>query len=407
MLESTHSAAPARALRLPTRVHAARTLLPSLAERITASGWTWSGRDGNYTARARQRRCRAVVTAAVAAATVAGTAGGCSGHPLVMHAAAVTDVTAASGGRAAGVSLVVEPGDREKRIYELLAGAKTSIDMTMYELADPTAQRLLAAAQHRGVRVRVILDRDYHGKEVNAAAYTALHRADVDVQWAPPTVLTHQKTIVVDGTVAAVGTGNLDATYSATAIDFWLLDPDPTRVAAIESTFDADLVASGSADTTRPTAGTSAPGLVWSPGSADTMVGLIDSASHTVEFTSEELSSPRIVGALAAVGRRGVACRIVMTDSDSWARAFAQLQAAGCQVHTFPDTDGAPYMHAKAVLVDGDRILLGSQNASAASLNRNRELSETLDASASPTVIAQVAATFDHDFDAAPGWTQS
>src|ERR1700757_3873323 len=70
-------------------------------------------------------------------------------------------------------TLVTEPGQGLTPIYNLINSAKKSIDMTMYELTDTTAENLLVQAAASGVTVRVILDQD-NEKAHNQAAYTLL-----------------------------------------------------------------------------------------------------------------------------------------------------------------------------------------------------------------------------------------
>jgi cardiolipin synthase A/B len=85
--------------------------------------------------------------------------------------------------------------------------------MTMYQLSDPDAVDALIDAHQRSVDVKIILDAAFHGEATNAAAYQQLHDAGVAVTWAPNDVIYHQKTITVDDTTAAVGTGNLTKHY--------------------------------------------------------------------------------------------------------------------------------------------------------------------------------------------------
>ena len=77
------------------------------------------------------------------------------------------------------------------------------------------------------------------------------------------------------------------------------------------------------------------------------MVAEIRAARHAIDFESEELSDPPVYDALAADARRGVSCRIVMTDSRSGRRRSPQSRRAGCRVHVFPDTAKALYIHEK------------------------------------------------------------
>lgn len=299
-------------------------------------------------------------------------------------------------------SLLTEPTTGFSRIYALIDGARRSIDMVMYELADTNAEAALAQAAARGVRVQVLLDRDYHGGSVNRAAYAYLRSHGVAVRWGPATTIVHEKAIVVDKTVAAIGTGNLTANYYATTRDYWVLDTTRADVAAITATFGADWA------TGRIRAGRSGPDLVWSPGSEARLVSLITSARHSVAFESEELSDRAIVDALSADARRGVRCQVLMEAQATWDRVFSVLRHAGCTVRTYTTGVQALYIHAKAIVVDagtpGARVFVGSENASVASLVYDRELGLVLSRHRAPVIVASVAATFAHDFAGGVAW---
>src|ERR1700722_20261340 len=61
---------------------------------------------------------------------------------------------------AGAYTLVTEPADNYQQIYSFINSATKTLDMTMYELSDTTAQQDLAADASRGVTVRVILDQN-------------------------------------------------------------------------------------------------------------------------------------------------------------------------------------------------------------------------------------------------------
>ena len=68
----------------------------------------------------------------------------------------VSDGSSTTGAVQAGASavtrsgpLIVEPGAGFSPVYRLLSGARHSIDVTMYELSDTTAEHDLAAAAER------------------------------------------------------------------------------------------------------------------------------------------------------------------------------------------------------------------------------------------------------------------
>src|SRR6202034_4869058 len=85
-----------------------------------------------------------------------------------------------------------------------------------------------------------------------------------------------------------------------------------------------------------------------------------------------------VTNALAAAARRGVDVTITMTADSEWDGAFSQLAKAGVHIRLYPDNDHSLYIHAKAIVADAgrsdQRVLVGSQNFSVASLDYNREL---------------------------------
>jgi hypothetical protein len=155
--------------------------------------------------------------------------------------------------------LIQEPGAGFSRIIGLISGAARTVRITMYELNDPAAVNALIDAHGRGVDTRVILDAAFHGHDANAESLQELSDAGVDVKWAPNGVIYHQKTITVDDTTAAIGTGNLTPHYYSTSRDAWILDTNPTDVAAIAATFDTDYTAAPSG---HPPEATPAPNLI-------------------------------------------------------------------------------------------------------------------------------------------------
>jgi phosphatidylserine/phosphatidylglycerophosphate/cardiolipin synthase-like enzyme len=295
----------------------------------------------------------------------------------------------------ANYQLIQEPNAGYSPIIGLISGAARSVRITIYELTDPAAVNALIDAHNRGVDTKVILDAAFHGHETNAEAFQELSDAGVDVKWAPNGVIYHQKTITIDDTTAAVGTGNLTPQYYSTSRDAWVLDTNPTDVAAIAATFDTDYTA---APFGHPPAATLAPNLIWSPPARASFLQHIDQAAQSIDVTSEELKDRAVLSALDKAARRGVNCRIVLTDNPAWANAVAEVSAAGCSVHLFPGTKTGLYMHEKILLTDHTTLIIGSQNLTTTSLLENRELSLSLDTATAPDLIAAVESTFDTDY---------
>lgn len=269
-------------------------------------------------------------------------------------------------------TLVTEPDQGLTAIYNLIASATKSIDMTMYELTDVTVTDALAKAAAAGLTVRVILDQNSE-KTANTPAYNYLTENKVSVHWANSAyTVTHQKTITVDQTTSAIMTLNLTPNYYSTSRDFAVITNDAADVAAIETTFNADFI---NATITPPTG----DNLVWSPtNSLSSIEALINGATKSLLIAQEEFSEPALESALAAALKRGVSVTLVQEDIEgAYTTALNTLKSAGAKIAVYTSNKGY-YIHAKIVLADygttNAKLFLGSENFSTASLTENREL---------------------------------
>lgn len=301
-------------------------------------------------------------------------------------------------------TLVIEPDQGLTSIYSLINAAKSTIDMTMYELQDTTAQNDLCNATARGVKVRVILDTNLE-KSNNTAAYNQLHSCGVNVVWAYTKYhATHQKTITIDAATAnaqtAIMTLNLTSRYYSTSRDFAVIENDSNDIAAIEATFNKDFTHS----TVTPSNGDD---LVWSPTNSQTsLLNIINNAQTSLLVENEEMSDSAIVNALANACANGVSVSIAMVnDNNDYASEFDTLTNAGCNVSTYPDTSTGFYIHAKAIVADygtsNQVAFVGSENFSNASLTENRELGLT---TTNSSIISQLESTLSNDYAGGTPW---
>jgi phosphatidylserine/phosphatidylglycerophosphate/cardiolipin synthase-like enzyme len=274
----------------------------------------------------------------------------------------------------------------------LINSAKKTIDMTMYELTDATAEGLLVQAATNGVTVRVILDQD-NEKSNNQAAYTYLGEHGVQVHWANTAyTYTHQKTITVDDETTAIMTLNLTSQYYSTSRDFAVIENDVNDIKAIEAVFTADFanksVTPGLGDD-----------LVWSPtNSQSALLALINGASSTLSVENEEMDDSAIESALAAAAKRGVNVEVIMTADSDYATELNELKAAGAHIATYAST-ASLYIHAKVIVADfgktAAKAFVGSENFSSTSLTKNRELGLTLTES---DILSSLNSTLTSDF---------
>jgi cardiolipin synthase A/B len=315
-----------------------------------------------------------------------------SSHPAAVHPA--------SGGSGT-LQVLVEPKAGVGAIYKLITGAKSSVELTMYELRDTTAEDDLAADAKRGVDVRVILD-SHLEKSRNTSTYDFLAAHHVHVTWADSSTTYHQKTLTVDGKTSVIMTLNMVSEDYSSTRDFAVIDTNHGDVAAIVSTFKADFAHKA----ITPPDGAD---LVWSPtNSQSSILAVITGAKHSLSVENEEMGDSTITDALVAAAHRGVDVKVVMTAESEWDTAFNALVKAGVHVRLYADSDKVLYIHAKAVVADGggsdQQVFVGSENFSKASLGYNRELGLR---TANKEVISVIGATLVADYAGAKAYSAS
>ncbi|MCU7729119.1 phospholipase D-like domain-containing protein [Actinoplanes sp. KI2] len=317
----------------------------------------------------------------------------CAGVAALLAPASAGAVTVA----ASTYTLLTQPGSGHSALYRLINNATTSINLTMYELNDATATADLAAAQARGVTVRVILD----GKQtsVNSTAYTYLKNHGVGVVHSSSAYYyTHEKSMVVDGATAVVMSENWTPAYYSADRNFDLIENDAADVAAMQAVFNADYAKSS----ITPSDGDD---LVWSPTDAQSrLLALINGATTSLSLYALEMDSTPIVNALVSAAGRGVTVKIVAEYNSAYAAAYHRLKAAGAGIVTYGTSD-ALYIHAKAIVADygtsAAKVYVGSQNFTGTSLNANRELGLIISNGA---VLASVNSTLATDFADGTAW---
>src|SRR5689334_10382615 len=186
-------------------------------------------------------RLRHVAVAVLCAAAWSALAAGCATVPGAVPSAPAPHVALGAGVREVG--LIVEPRDGVRPLARAIRDATMSVWLTMYLLTDRTIIHDLEYAHAYGVDVRVILEPHPYGmlSDPNRYAYNNLLAADIPVHWASPRfLLTHEKSMLVDGDTAYIMSANF--TYSAfqSNRDLGVVDRDRRDVAALRALFLAD-----------------------------------------------------------------------------------------------------------------------------------------------------------------------
>jgi phosphatidylserine/phosphatidylglycerophosphate/cardiolipin synthase-like enzyme len=285
------------------------------------------------------------------------------------------------------VRLLPMPESTAGSIAAIIDGAKTSIDLEIYQLEDALVTSALVRAAGRQVAVRVMLE----PKTVGAANYDPqskiLAAAGITVQPTPPAFdgsgnVDHAKFFIVDGKELVFGSGNLvrsglggNHAGEFDTRDFWVRDSRKAIVAQAIKLFAADWAR-------HATTADLVSSLVVTPDNADgAILNLIGQASQRLYVYNQSLSDSAILAALIAAKQRGADVRVLLGYQPGYGgqppknqAALDKLTAAGIPAVFYR----RHYLHGKCVISD-DRAFIGSQNFTSGGLKNNRELGQIFD----------------------------
>ncbi len=113
-----------------------------------------------------------------------------------------------------------------------------------YFIPDSRVIDMFAQACRRGVKVKLMLagkhDDTWWARQNSVRLYGKLLKAGVEIYEYEPTML-HQKTMVVDGVWATVGTANFDNRSFALSEEINICFDDPSLIEELQTVFEADL----------------------------------------------------------------------------------------------------------------------------------------------------------------------
>jgi phosphatidylserine/phosphatidylglycerophosphate/cardiolipin synthase-like enzyme len=271
-------------------------------------------------------------------------------------------------------SLIVLPDDSPREILDAIGRARHSLRVKMFVFSDPDLLEAVIAAKRRGLAVRVMLNparRD--GRDDNVAARAALLAAGVNVQDANPRFdLTHEKSMVVDDTVAFVKSLNWETKNLTETRDYAIVTDHPREVAEIGACFEADWHRQDF------TPGADA-GLVWCPDNGRARIGdFIDNAHKTLFVQNERYQDALVIERLVRAAERGVKVHVMARaphtlKADKLIEGVGGLRIlddVGVKIHKLKHLK----LHGKMFLADGVAGVVGSINLAPGSFDGRREL---------------------------------
>jgi phosphatidylserine/phosphatidylglycerophosphate/cardiolipin synthase-like enzyme len=312
-------------------------------------------------------------------------------------------------------------------LRSLLDGASSSLDLAVYEVG-PSYAPLVAAAADRGARVRVLLD-GHAGANAACARLLAGCGAEVRV-WTRRPAEAHWKVICAGEATLAAGSGNLiarDAPHPAAGRagtrEWWLAvegarAPVACARAALEAAWgEAEPPPGGwigAVAAEAPPVGVPRPSVPALELEVDaSAVELVTGGRAVASLLASRLAAVRhralvtvpyvhahvaavaaLLGALAAVARRGADARLLLGAVPE-PEDLPALRRLGIAVRVM-DPARSTTGHAKGAVLDGV-VVAGSANWSRAGLGDNLEAALAVD---HPDAAAYYASAFDRDWSA-------
>lgn len=276
-------------------------------------------------------------------------------------------------------SLIILPDDSAQPVVDAIAAATSSVRIKMFAFSHRPLLDAVVAAHRRGVQVKVMLNPERRdGETDNDAARDMLQAFGIEVRESSPTFdLTHEKSMVVDERHAFVESLNwTDENFTATR-DYAVVTPSHGEVTEVIDCFEADWAREDFDPGHRAK-------LIWCPTNGRTRIAeFIDTAQHTLFVQNERYQDPVIIERLVRAAHRGVKVHVMaraphhlkpnkLLEGVSGLRI---LEDVGIKIHRLMHLK----LHAKMILADHERAIVGSINLSPGSFDHRRELAIEVD----------------------------
>jgi cardiolipin synthase A/B len=266
------------------------------------------------------------------------------------------------------------PDDTPQPLLDAIDRAAKSLRIKMFLFSDPRLLDAVIAAHRRGVQVRVMLNPQRRsGEKENGECRNVLSNAGIEVLDSNPAFdLTHEKSMVIDDATAFIQSLNWETRNLTRTRDYAIVTRHAREVAEVIECFEADWKRQEFK-----------PGdhshLIWCVGNGRQRIGqFIDDAKETLWVQNERYQDPVIIERLVRAKVRGVRVRVLARPPHKLKKA--QLVQAAIGLRTLDDVGIKVHklkglkLHAKIMLADKARAIVGSINLSPGSFDTRREL---------------------------------
>jgi len=285
----------------------------------------------------------------------------------------VTGKTRKFNGDVMSRSLIVLPDDSARPILDAINRASKSLRIKMFVFSDAAILQAVMAAKKRGVNVRVMLNPARRsGESENENTRKLLKSAGVSVLDSNPTFdLTHEKSMVVDDETAFIMSFNWEPKDLTETRDYAVATSAHHEVSEVMECFDADWER-------KPFTPSERSRLIWCVGNGRERIGrFIDEARHTLWLQNERYQDPAIIEHLVRARERGVKVHVMARLPHKLKKekllegvgGLRILDDVGVKVHKLKGLK----LHAKLILADNLRSIVGSINLAPGSFDSRRE----------------------------------
>ena len=273
-------------------------------------------------------------------------------------------------------SLIVLPDDSVQPILDAIDGAKKSLRIKMFIFTDASLLDAVIAAHRRGVNVRIMLNpKRRNGVSENDESRSKLEAAGIEVRDSNPAFdLTHEKSMVVDDKTAFVKSLNWQTKNLTGTRDYAVITRHKHEVEEIINGFEADWSRQDFAS----------QHLIWCRGNGrERITQFINQAKHSLWLQNERYQDQMMIECVVRAKERGVKVHVMARPPHTLkpdkliegVGGLRILSDIGVKVRKLK----ALKLHAKMLLADGERAIIGSINLAPGSFDSRRELAIEVD----------------------------
>ena len=252
------------------------------------------------------------------------------------------------------------------KIVHKINKAEKSVYIEVYMLTERKIKLALFNAKKRWVDVKIILEHSpYLAKSINAKYFKEYKENWINIVWsnAKNYILNHSKIILIDNLELILSTGNFTASNFKYNRDLFIFSKDINIISAFSEIFKKDFIWEKYTFYE--------DNLVISPEYSRLKIEtLITSAKENIKIYIPYLKDKRILNLLEKKAKSGIKIKIIMSDF-----GYKEYTENNIINNLFVSKINKKLkMHSKAVLVDNKYLFIWSENFSAPSLDKNREM---------------------------------